>query len=381
MRSVESESLERRALLTAELNGSVLLVEGTDEADTILITQSMSQVMVQENGGEAQGFPVGQVALIRVLGHGGDDTIDSRDVPIRARVDGGEGDDFIRAGNATNDLRGNGGDDTLIGFDGADSLIGGGGDDLIRGQRGPDNIRGGNGNDRLFGAGDLDVIRGGSGNDYIEGAGDNDTLLGENGKDTIFGSAGMDSMRGGNGADEVHGGAGNDTVRGGAGADILTGGSGSDLMLASGGNDSLRGGTGRDVMVGGEGRDTMFGGADGDLMVAARRDIPDKQVNGNTLNLPPDQKMVFIADEWRSDRSYDQRVINIRDGAGKSDDRLNDEYYLIGRNRNEFPTVFNDFGFVDQLMGQQGQDYFFLSEDLGDDDITDMTAEERREKI
>lgn len=378
-----TESLEQRALLTSQLVGTTLLVEGTDAADTIVITQSQAMVMVQENDEPVAEFPVGQVSTIRILGLGGADTITTRKVPIRARVDGGPGDDMITGGDAANELKGGGGDDTIIGFDGPDVILGGGGNDVLRGQRGDDNIRGGSGADTIFGAADQDSLNGGGGADFIKGAGDNDTILGEGGNDTLIGSAGFDSIRGGDGADEIDGGFDEDTLRGGAGPDLIEGGPASDMILGSGGDDTLHGGTGRDVMVGGEGRDSMTGGTGQDLMISARRNIPDPIVNGKAVPLPEDLKLAFVALEWRSDKSYDERVANIRKGEGRTDARLNDDFYLIGLNRGDFPTVFNDFGYIDSVFGEEGRDYFFLAEGLGDDDITDrdIASGERREKI
>ena len=86
--------------------------------------------------------------------------------------------------------------------------------------------------------------------------------------------------------------------------------------------------------------------------------------------LSPDD-FVHVAAEWGSDHDYDQRGANIRKGSGRNNERLNGEHYLVGRERNAFTTVFNDFGRIDELMGEGGQDWFFVSEGVGDDDIHD----------
>lgn len=363
-----TECLEKRALLTATLQGDVLRINGTSDADNILVTREAGRIMVTENGTETLTVAASRVSLIRVSGGAGGDTIDTRDVGIRTVAEGGNGADSIRVGSGQNTVRGGGGNDTLIGFRGPDEIAGGGGNDYIRGQGSGDIIRGGNGNDTLLGADGFDQIFGGNGNDFVRGAAGDDSIWGEAGSDTIEGSDGEDSLRGGSGGDLVSGNAGADIVRGDNGADTLMGGEGDDILEGGAGRDMIGGGLGRDVMTGGEDRDTLMGGDGQDLLVAG------------TDSLSVDD-LAMVAAEWTSSNDYDQRVANIRDGAGRNNERSNGDNFLIGRNRNRFTTVFNDFGNIDELSGQSGRDWFFISEDMGDDDITDRDGSERRDVI
>lgn len=363
-----TESLEKRTLLTADLNGNTLRVTGTNAPDDILVTREGGRIRVSEDGQETFSVAASQVNQIRIFGLAGGDTINTRDVGIRTIVEGGNGADTIRVGNAFNTVQGGAGDDTIIGFRGRDQLAGGGGDDYIRGQGSGDILRGGNGNDTLLGADGFDSIFGGNGNDFIRGADGDDTLLGEAGNDTIEGVDGDDSIRGGSGGDLISGNSGNDIVRGGTGADTLMGGDGNDLLQGSGGRDVIGGGNGRDVLTGDEGRDSLMGGDDEDLLIAGT----------NSLSV---NDMILVAAEWTSNNDYDQRVANIRDGSGRNNDRSNGDSFLIGRNRNRFTTVFNDVGAIDLINGDGGQDWFFISEDRGDDDLTDRNGTERRDVI
>ncbi len=306
------------------------------------------------------------------------DRFDARDLEdVKVTVMGGSGDDNLIGtagsdvlnGEGGNDLiRGRAGDDTVIGGTGDDVVIGGGGDDVARGQRGNDDVRGGNGNDLVFGGTEFDTLSGGAGHDFLRGAEDPDFISGGGGDDTLQGVGGEDELRGGDGNDLLAGGSQDDTLLGGRGHDTMIGGDGNDLIVGANGRDNASGGDGRDLLVGGMNRDTLAGDAGDDLLIA-----------GQTTKDPA--QLTVILSEWTSARDYDQRVANIRKGEGRSADRANGEEYLVGRERNEFATVLNDFGDIDQLIGDADQDYFFLAEGLGDDDINDRMGTERDERI
>lgn len=246
------------------------------------------------------------------LGDQPDDFAVSGDPGLSIAVDGGSGDDDLRADDAAmNVLAGGEGNDLVVGGDRADSLRGDAGDDDVQGQLGPDDIDGGAGNDVLVG----DTPTGG-------GAPGNDTIDGGPGRDSITGEGGDDSLSGGGGRDHFfedflsdRAGAGSDTLRGGPGADVadygfrvpadgtlrvslngrandgqggegdnvmpdvenvvgagsarnvlvgsgarneLTGGSARDRINGRGGKDKLRGNGGRDKMAGAGGRDTFI---------------------------------------------------------------------------------------------------------------------------
>ena len=362
------ESLEDRALLSATLNDTTLLVNGSDSADTIVITQDAGRITVVENDRDPVSFPLGDVARVRVLGNGGADDINTRDLGIQSQILGGEGNDMIIAGSGPNVLRGEAGSDTIIGFNGNDTIAGGGGNDLLRGQRGNDEVRGDNGFDTIFGGAGFDLLRGGNNDDYMRGSQDNDSMFGDNGEDTVLADDGDDTIFGGRNRDTLGGGSGNDVLSGNGAGDLISGGSGLDLLVGGDGPDELRGGDGRDIMIGGADRDDLFGGNADDLLIA-----------GTTNQSLAD--LSFIVDEWGSNNDYDQRVANIRRGSGRNNDRLNDENYFIGRNRNDFATVFNDFGFIDNMDGERGTDWFFAARGFGDDDFVDRSGDERLDQI
>ena len=119
-----------------------------------------------------------------------------------------------------------------------------------------------------------------------------------------------------NGSIMVYGQAGDDDMElaasiklaawlfGGEGNDRLTGGNGSSVLLGGPGDDLLMGGSGRDLLVGGTGRDRLIGHAGEDLLI------------GGTLRVDRvDANLAAIMAEWTSDRSYDERVANLRRDA------------------------------------------------------------------
>ncbi len=364
---ISTEPLEQRALLTASINGNSLVVAGTAEADTIVVTRSNGRFFVQENGEETV-LSTSNVFNVRIDGRGGRDTIDVSDLGLIVRIDGGAGADFIRGGNGRNDLRGGGGDDTIFGGPSGDVLTGGGGDDFIRGRGGRDELSGGNGSDTLEGSGGDDRIRGGSGDDVLRGNIDDDTLIGNGGDDVLIGADGDDDLRGGDGNDSILGQSGRDTLVGDRGGDTLVGADGNDLLLGEGGRDEISGGSGRDILIGGGGQDSLMGGDGDDILAAGTRLLTVSELD-------------LVAAEWESANDYDQRVANLRNGSGANNDRLNDREFLAGRERNTQTTVFNDFGQIDVLMGEAGQDWFFLARGFGDDDVDDRVFGERFERI
>lgn len=362
------ESLEDRRLLTAEIVGQTLLVVGTEGPDTIEVTRDVDQFVVVENGGEPQSFSRFGLNRIQINGRGGADDLRTRGIPVVTVINGGDGDDYINSSRAQSFLRGNAGDDTIIGSGLRDVISGGSGNDFIRGQAANDVLGGGNGNDTILGTSGADEIDGGDGSDSILGGAGADDLFGGVGNDTIDGGDGSDVLRGSAGGDLIRGKSGADTLLGGGGSDTLEGGDGTDLLIGAGGRDLLVGGNGRDILTGGENRDTLMGGDGDDILIAGTEFLG---VNDFTE----------VAAEWNSDNDYDQRVANIRNGSGREGSRLNGDQFLIGRNRNSFSTVFNDLGSIDQLMGEEGEDWFFVSENMGDDDTLDRTFGERREVI
>lgn len=98
------------------------------------------------------------------------------------------------------------------------------------------------------------ILIGGQGNDHIEGTCYNDHIQGGRGTDLLIGKSGDDFIEGNDGDDVIRGYSGIDTINGGSGNDYLFGNQGNDIINGNGGNDVLVGG-GNDVLTGGPGRD------------------------------------------------------------------------------------------------------------------------------
>lgn len=257
LESLESRDVPANVLTGWLLYDGTLLIQGTDNADTIIVRQTASgQVSVDGGrinvGGVMQdSVDVAQVTAIEVQGLGGDDVIrlDSENLGGVALTPptiawGGAGNDTITAGRNGMTLEGEDGNDLLIGGPGNDRLFGGPGNDRLYGNAGNDDLVGGPGND---------LLEGGAGNDRMWGQAGNDTMNGGDGNDTMDGGAGNDVMNGGAGNDLMWGGAGDDVLHGGAGNDVLQGGAGNDRLYGGPGNDHLWGDAGRDLLDGGGG--------------------------------------------------------------------------------------------------------------------------------
>jgi Ca2+-binding RTX toxin-like protein len=74
----------------------------------------------------------------------------------------------------------------------------------------PQLICGGDGGDTILGGSGSDLIRGGAGNDYVYGNGSADDLYGDDGSDLLDGGAGSDQITGGAANDSLYGGTGDD---------------------------------------------------------------------------------------------------------------------------------------------------------------------------
>ena len=385
--------------------GSQLLINGTDDNDVIGVNR-FGEMIVAHLNNQFERFDDSDVLRISINGESGDDIITLRSVDQPTTLAGGNGNDTIKGGIGPDTIRGGLGNDNLRGTQGADLINGGSGNDLLRGQRGTDTLRGangadtligddgndtlegGNGPDQLEGRGDRDYIEGGIGNDRVFGGDGADTLFGQDGNDfiageagndraeggvgndTITGAGGRDTLLGGTGRDRLNGGNDNDWLRGDSGGDTLLGRSGSDVLIGDGGDDLLEGYFGRDILYGGANADTLLGGADDDLLVAGENRPPSLAI-GEAFG---DE----IQDEWLSTRSYDQRAINIRNGAGRSDNRLN-TIYLIGANRSG-QTIFDDDE-PDSLTGGGGLDFFYAIDSGVNVDVFDRASNERFDRI
>jgi hypothetical protein len=145
----------------------------------------------------------------------------------------------------------------------------------------------------------------------------------------------------------LFGGDGDDLILGGFASDWIEGGQGNDYLegdsFGLGGNDTLLGGDGKDILVGGRGSDLLWGGPGSDLLVAGQVILPGYTLTGRTA----------LQAEWRSDRSYDERVANIL--GVEPGDRLNENFFLIPDD-----TLLED-STLDQLFGDGEEDFFFAS--------------------
>ncbi|MBM3999656.1 MAG: calcium-binding protein [Planctomycetes bacterium] len=133
---------------------AVLIVGGSAQADRIRLTQHGSQrngyhklrIDTDIDGScddEAEDRYTVRIydafRRIVVYGRGGDDRIDIQDrIELPSLLDGGDGNDRIRAGSGDNIVLGGAGDDRILGQQGRDLLIGGSGSDEIRGGTGED---------------------------------------------------------------------------------------------------------------------------------------------------------------------------------------------------------------------------------------------------
>lgn len=260
-------NLEPRTLLSASIEGEILIINGTDQADAIVVEAG-------DNDGEVRVFGVDGVEdgtvfqnvnrLLANLG-GGDDSFtingtirNTAGEAFRTAIFGNDGDDTITGGNTIDNIYGGLGNDTIFGRGMDDRLFGGDGDDTIYGNAGNDQIFAGLGNDTVYGGFQNDRINGGAGAD---------TILGNQGSDFIDAGDGDDIVRAGNGRDTVFGGAGDDDLNGGFGNDTLAGGLGVNLIIGGAGDDDMFDAGGQGFMRGGAGADGYFGRSAGWLDV------------------------------------------------------------------------------------------------------------------
>ncbi len=238
------QSLEVRRFLSIAVQNGVMIINGTEGRDVIVMQRLNLQTLSVTLNGKTTG-PLRAVTKLRVNLLGGNDslnmsTLSSHHFAI-TRIYGGSG------------------DDTIVGGMGMDLIYGQAGDDLINGRAGYDRIWGDHGNDNLD-SGNEGVIHGGNGDDLLKGA---HSLYGGEGNDRLTG-VGRAWLAGGRGDDIIiaggpsylGGGDGNDQLLGGTSSDTLDGGDGNNTLRGHGGNDSLSAGVGRDVFSGGSGTDT-----------------------------------------------------------------------------------------------------------------------------
>ena len=311
------------------------------------------------NGGHDRLF--GDAGFDYLYGEAGDD-----------HLYGGSGDDRLIGGTGADELYGEEGRDTIYGEDGEDRLVGDDGDDRLYGGGGADWIEGGRGNDRMYGGSDSDFLSGDAGEDRLYGEDGDDTLDSGSEDDKVYGGPGRDRIHGGPGRDRLYGeqgddwidagpdddtvfggdgddwlelGPGNDKGYGGPGDDWIRGGDGEDDLRGETGHDILHGGAGKDVLRGSDQRDLLIGGPDVDRIDGGNDD--DILIGGTTSYDHDEAKLRAVLMVWRASETYDHRIMTLEDATRET--WLRSGY-----------TVHDDLA-VDQLFGEGGQDWYFLT--------------------
>lgn len=133
----------------ADATKKALVVEGTANADTLVLSPGTGNAIALSINGTAAGTIAapGEVAFAHLLvyGYGGNDTLRlTGGLTVPAFLFGGDGNDTLDAGGST-------ANNVLVGNAGADSLVGGSGRDLLIGGAGADTLKGGGGDDILIG--------------------------------------------------------------------------------------------------------------------------------------------------------------------------------------------------------------------------------------
>ncbi len=154
-------------------------------------------------------------------------------------------------------------------------------------------------------------------------------------------------------------------IWGGDDDDKIKGGSGNDIIFGERGDDTIYGGDGRDLLFGGLGEDRLYGDKHDDILVAGftvfESAVPTNFAQNRNLSLAEQRAALeAIMAEWASNRTYAQRVANIR-GSG-SGPRANGNHFLIASNTLSSSTVFDDNA-EDRIWGDSGMDWFLFNSD------------------
>ena len=226
-------------------------------------------------------------------------------VPYSVKINGGNGDNIIIAGDGMNTINTESGNDTITAGKGGNIINSGAGDDIIITGNGADTISAGAGKDE---------ITAGQGDDYIDG-GEGDDIYYYNkddGFDTIMDTAGYDKIIFGEGVtidnftykqennnliiylnnEKTQGIKIKDyyigkqieelifanntsinlplldlTLRQSNEHETVNGNMTSETIYGYGGNDTINGNDGNDTLIGGTGNDTLNGGGDNDIYI------------------------------------------------------------------------------------------------------------------
>lgn len=298
------------------------------------------------------------VSTLQLTADSWDNTIELQGAPANTRVeiDGGGGyDTLIGPGqsSAWSVTRGDGGEVSWAGrsqpipFNAVESLTGGWLDDSFAFAAGGSLTGSLNGGDALGGLADrLSFLSYTPGVTVDLTAGSAPSVAGGaagwvTGIENVVGTPGDDTLTGNAGSNYLDGAGGNDVLNGMGGGDVLLGGSG---------NDTLNGGGEADLLIGGAGYDLLNGDLGDDILIGGSTSYTGALVKSSTwVDLPGagEAPLRAIVAEWGSGSGYQQRISNIRSGAG-----------LAQGYRLDNTTVRNDFA-DDDLWGGEGADWFW----------------------
>jgi uncharacterized delta-60 repeat protein len=294
--------------------GGTLSYAGTTGPDGLSIlglrTPDGRDLVVVRVAGRTASFPLAKVRRFYVDGRGGNDQLTVAAFNLPGTLLGGAGNDQLVTGGGTQRVEGGAGDDSLFAgaayltnsedewvpfVPGDNVLLGGDGNDFLSAGDSYGRLDGGAGDDQLYGGDGRDRLIGGAGDDVLFGSGNDDRLDGGTGADVLAGGDGTDTLDYGsrtapvfvdlsdpapsvygNGPPAVfndgqigeHDAAGDDieVVIGGSGGDVIRGSSADNVFFGNGGDDTLDGRGGNDLLVGGTGADTLYGRDGNDLL-------------------------------------------------------------------------------------------------------------------
>jgi len=135
--------------VTTNLTNGILVIRGTDLADTIKVDLNsrgglvVTSRTIDGNLGieGADLYSAAKVTKIVIDAGGGDDTVEiSSAIKTWTRIFGGYGNDTIRGGGGVDNIYGGEGKDRLYGNGGSDFIVGGGGVDTIDGGSGSNTV-------------------------------------------------------------------------------------------------------------------------------------------------------------------------------------------------------------------------------------------------
>jgi Ca2+-binding RTX toxin-like protein len=257
-------ALEDAPVRPVQMVGDDLIVQGTAGSDAIYVwSGARNTVSVWMNGNSSGPFAL--PASGRVIVHSGrsDDRVIATSLMRTAEIYGGDGNDLLVGGFAS------------------DEIDGGDGMDRIWGGLGNDYLFGGRGNDFIYGREGSDVLIGGAGNDYLEGLDGADILIGGLGVDRVVGGSGEDILIGGTTVFDnnlyalkaIHAtwnAAGNVTLKRG----LLSSGT-SSVRLSRNGSATVLDDHSSDTVIGGSGADWFFRGAGEQMWPVPLEDLID----------------------------------------------------------------------------------------------------------